>query len=117
MSHSAGKVRFKDGKIMFYEYNGTIDACISHIYDSSAEMSKNWRKHAWNICSCGGEEQVEIYSGYGDGFYFKGRACRQCKSLQDTSLTHTDYNGFVEDDYDVVGRKYIYDDWANEEEI
>lgn len=81
MSHSSGLVRFSDGEIWHFEYNGTSDFCISHIYKTAQEVSDNWRNHEWVNCSCGKSEQVEVYSFYGRGFMMDGTACRKCCSL------------------------------------
>lgn len=80
MSSAEGAVKFADGEIWWYEYNGTSDIVVSHIYK---EMAENWRNHEWKTCECDeGEEVVEGYSSYGGGFYFKGLACRKCHSLK-----------------------------------
>ncbi len=117
MSHSSGKVRFKDGKIMHYEYNGTSDVCISCLYKTFEEMHENWRNHEWKECGCGKEEDVEIYSGYAGGFYFRGKACRECLSVYATSLGEDEYTmsgGYVENYYSEYAED-VDDDWANEE--
>lgn len=82
MSHASGAVRFNDGLVMFYEYNGTCDVCISHLYETMQGVMDNWRKSEWMDCNCSeGEEAVEVYSSYGGGFSFSGEACKKCKSL------------------------------------
>lgn len=86
MSHSRGAVKFNsDGKIMFYEYNGTSDVCIYHLYETIKEVSDNWFNHEWLNCDCGQDEPVEIYSNYGGGFYWKGKACRFCKAFTENA--------------------------------
>lgn len=117
MSHSSGKVRFKDGGIMHYEYNGTSDVCISSLYPTFDEMWVNWRNHEWKICTCDKEEEVEIYSGYGGGFYFIGNACKQCLSLRATSLPDFFWGEEEYKNYDVEDREDVDDDWANGEEV
>ena len=81
MSHSSGAVKFNDGEIWYYEYNGTVEFVIPHIYKNYKDMKEHWRDHEYKKCECGNKEKVEIYSDYGGGFYFPGYACRQCKSL------------------------------------
>lgn len=82
MSHSLGALKFaSDNKVMFYEYNGTSDVCISHLYDTIKEVSNNWGNHDWLSCACDKSEPVEIYSNYGGGFYWKGKACRACFAI------------------------------------
>ena len=99
MSHSIGAVKFKDGEVKFYEYNGTVDVPISHIYDTVDEVNENWRNHEWVNCTCGKEEPVSIFSDYGGGFYFDGLACKNCKSV----CTPGDFN--------IIEREHT-DDWA-----
>ncbi len=81
MSHELGAIKFKDGTIKYYEYNGTSDVPISHTYDTSSEVDKNWRNQSWLNCTCGQEEEVEIYTG---GGYIEGggKACRKCNSVR-----------------------------------
>jgi hypothetical protein len=88
MSHANGQIRFmSDGKIFHFEYNGTVDTCIPILYTTFDEMHRNWRRtdlknedyycmnkdHKW--------EDVEIATSYGRGFYWKGKACRECKLI------------------------------------
>jgi hypothetical protein len=92
MSHASGAVRFKDGVVKFYEYNGTSDVCISHLYDSMKAMLAHWRKGQWMACACPeGMEDVEIYSSYGGGFTFPGKACRKCSALYGGSYDEENY--------------------------
>lgn len=81
MSHSIGKVRFKNDKILYYEYNGTCDVVINHLYETEAEVNKNWRNHKTVFCNCGKDEPVEIATSYGGGFSWDGRACRKCMTI------------------------------------
>lgn len=82
MSHASGAVRFKDGTVMFYEYNGTSEVAVSHLYDNMQGVLDNWRKGEWLTCLCpNGMEPVEIYSSYGGGFTYPGLACRTCRAL------------------------------------
>jgi len=81
MSHATGKVRFNDGTVMFYEYNGTCDVVCNCLYDSYKEMHSNWRDQPSNECTCGNDEEVEIATNYADGYYWPGKACRKCKAI------------------------------------
>lgn len=82
MSHASGKVKFKDDKIMHYEYDGTSDWCIPKLYDTHEEMRNNWRKYEYEEIHCEHDlEDIEIYSDYGNGFYWKGKACRKCNMI------------------------------------
>lgn len=106
MSHASGAVRFKDGGIWFYEYDGTSDVVLPALYSTYKEMKANWRKGEWKKCSCGKEEEVEIYSDYGFGTYFTGKACRNCgvvsSSFDEMSLESESNGG---------------DDWASDNKI
>ena len=82
MSHSAGAVRFEsDGAIMYFEYNGTCDFCISRLFKTWGWVWRNWRKHKNLDCKCGKDEPVTIFVTYGDGFFWPGRACRKCRAI------------------------------------
>lgn len=82
MSHANGEVRFNDGSIKHFEYNGTSDICIPKLYDTYDEMTDNWRKYKKEECNCKHyEEPVEIYASYGDGTYWNGTACRKCMMI------------------------------------
>lgn len=83
MSHSVAAVKFEsDGLVLFGEYNGTVDVMISSLYTTTEERSAKWRSHEWKTCTCNQTpEPVEIATNYGDGFNWKGSACRACLCL------------------------------------
>ena len=81
MSHATGKVRFTDGQIMYFEWDGTADIVCNCLYNTNEEMSKNWRKQPSNECLCGDDEAVEIANDYADGYRWAGKACRKCKAI------------------------------------
>lgn len=83
MSHASGTVTFEDGVVLHYEYDGTTDVCIPDLYTTYDEMASNWRNHPWKECSCGNKETVTIYSSYGGGFEWEGKACRHCMCITD----------------------------------
>lgn len=101
MSHSNGLIKFQDGEVWHYEYNGTCSVVVSRIYPTNKEMLSNWRNHEWKECSCGCSEKVEVWSGYGGGFMMTGVACRKCNSLD------------VEDVYEMMGDS-ITEKWVTE---
>ena len=79
MSSAYGVIRFKsDGKLLYYLYNGTSDICNPSLCD---DINDVWCSHDWTECDCRQDEPVEIYSDYGGGFYWNGRACRHCKAI------------------------------------
>lgn len=83
MSHSGGAVKFSDGKVLYYEYNGTADVPISHLYETWDDVDDNWRKHQWLYCDCKRDEPVMIVTSCGGGFGWNGRACRFCYAITD----------------------------------
>lgn len=83
MSHAVGAIRFPDGLIKFFEYNGTVDVCQPRLFDTQEELRANWRKQEWNVCKCQDTELVEIASTYGYGFWWFGRACRKHNCITD----------------------------------
>lgn len=77
MSSSMGKVRFKDGVIKYFRYNGTADVCNPNLYNTQEECEDNWRKepkvdydkeYKW--------EPVEIATCYGLGSTWEGFASK-----------------------------------------
>lgn len=84
MSHATGAVRFKDGQQLYFEYDGTSDVCIPMLWKTTEEVSENWRSGKWKDCTCGGlDEPVSIFSDYGNGTSWPGRACRACMVITD----------------------------------
>ncbi len=84
MSHAYGQVRFCNGTVMHFEYDGTTDRCINPLRDTVKEVVKNWRKYidSEKTCTCDqDEEPVEIATDYGDGHHWHGMACKACKVI------------------------------------
>lgn len=82
MSHSVGVVRFKDGDIKYYEYNGSVDVCIPKLFNTLEElMSSNWKWTSTKSNCQHDIEDVEIYTTYGGGFYWRGTACKRCMMI------------------------------------
>jgi hypothetical protein len=104
MSHANGVVKFSDGLIMYYEYDGTVDNVVSHLYATEFGLWDHWRNHTLNKCQCEHEEDVIAYSDYGDGFYFKAKACRKCASIR------IDYNDSI---IEIIERNNTID-WVSE---
>ena len=80
MSDAYGVVKFPDGLLKYYRYDGTSDICNPSLYDNINDI---WKCHEWTVCNCGKDEPVEIYSDYGGGFSWPGRACRNCRCITD----------------------------------
>lgn len=88
MTHAYGAVKF-DNQIMYYEYDGTTDIARPKLYETHAEMIDHWREWNGKTTECNHViEDVEIYTDYAGGFYWKGAACRKCNMIikgQDTN--------------------------------
>jgi hypothetical protein len=82
MANSTGALRFKDGTIRYYEYNGVSDSITCQHYATKEEVAKNWRKYLDRKCVCGNEEPVNLFTPSGNGFYFNGKACKTCNSIK-----------------------------------
>ncbi|MNL91055.1 hypothetical protein D3C81_07830 [compost metagenome] len=82
MSFAGGQVRFEDGVIKYFQYDGTSDFCIPNLYDTHKELMANWNKDKTQECNhVSSDERVEIYSDYADGAHWYGTACRKCNLL------------------------------------
>lgn len=82
MSHAIGAVKFKkDGLIKYFDYNGTADVSVSNLVEDQQKV--NFREMEWLSCKCKQDEEVEIFTTYGYGRYWNGRACRNCNAITD----------------------------------
>ena len=82
MSHAHGKVKFEDGTVLYYEYDGTVDLACTALRSSRKEVSEHWRADNMAECECGSPpEKVRIAADYGNGFSWDGAACRGCMSI------------------------------------
>ena len=81
MSHSWGAVRFPDGALYYFDYNGSVDLCVPVLVASIEDV--HFRNMGWRNCACPmpHHQPVEIYSDYGGGSYWPGTACRYCFTL------------------------------------
>lgn len=79
MSHAYGEVT-QDGKVVaHFEYNGTSNVCCPKMYDTWKAMNAEWRKGPWVKCTCGKPSvDVILYTDYGNGYYWPGKACFEC---------------------------------------
>jgi hypothetical protein len=85
MSHAMGEV-IKDGKTVgYYEYNGTCDFATTKIRPTVQEVWDHWRKSdIFGECTCGQpSEDVLLYTNYGYGYYWPGKACMDCMVIVD----------------------------------
>jgi hypothetical protein len=79
MSHAIGAVRFGNGTIRWFDYNGTTDICEPHLVERPDEV--RFREMPWRHCTCGRDEPVEIANDYGNGTWWRGRACDPCRTI------------------------------------
>jgi len=83
MSHANGQVRFQDGLILHYEYDGTCDIVIPSLWKTHKEVWEHWRNQPDRRCDCGNDEAAEIGCDYAYGSYWPGKACRHCMCVTD----------------------------------
>lgn len=83
MSHANGLVRFLDGEVLHFEYDGTNDTACSALKSTYSEIMRDWRRPANHAkCVCGGaSEAITLTTDYGLGFSWHGRACRHCMAI------------------------------------
>lgn len=82
MSHANGRV-YKDGVVVaHFEYDGTVDYCISVLCATHEEVWITWRKKKPHVCTCGRPcSDVTLYTDYGDGSYWPGKVCFPCRAI------------------------------------
>jgi hypothetical protein len=81
MSHAQGEV-IKAGRVVaYYEYEGCADFCFTKLYKSVEDLNANWRTNQFSQCTCGQAETVLVYSSYGGGGWWAGKACLKCMAL------------------------------------
>lgn len=91
MGSEVGVTRFEsDGVIMFFEYDGTVDVAISHLHPSIEALRDHWRNSATLHCTCGRDEPIQLYTCYGGGFSWIGKACRHCRAFTKGLLPYED---------------------------
>ena len=85
MSHASGLVRFEDGTIRHFEYDGTSDFCHPKLWRTFASMDKHWHEdHPLKECTCGrAPEKVAAFTHYGGGMSWQTTACRHCGVIVD----------------------------------
>lgn len=83
MSNALGQVLTRSGEVIgYFEYYGTADVCNQTIWPTSEEVYAHWRKDDPNECACHQQpEEVFIYTSYGNGFCWIGKACRHCMAI------------------------------------
>lgn len=78
MSSATAAIRFEDGVVLFGVYSGTADVMQDRFFPTVDEA---WTAHRTPAIDRGDmptepNEQVQVYSDYGGGFSWAGRATR-----------------------------------------
>jgi hypothetical protein len=83
MSHAFGAVRFPDGTIYFFGYDGDTHGCSGRLYKTEQEVVDRWFKPLKGKCqNCMRQEAVGIMALGTEPFgNWKGIACRGCMVL------------------------------------
>ena len=94
MSASYGLVKFKTtGNIYMCCYEGTSDIMIPFIFKPEECYTKDGyynvisygrelaKKNNWDIPKASDVDEIEIYSDYGGGFYWKGKGSESLKVI------------------------------------
>jgi len=76
-----GCIKFPDGLILYTIYQNTADVMHYILYNSIEEAFKDHCNNINKKCHCEQGEKVEIFTTYGGGFFWEGKACRKCKTL------------------------------------
>jgi len=84
MSHTLGTAEFRDGVIVYFEFNGTVDVACTALKSTAHEVERDWRTAANSAkCSCGNSEPVKLRSDFGCGQEWQAMACRSCMAITD----------------------------------
>ncbi len=86
MGKAMGQVRFPNGDIMYFEYDGNTDTCDVPLFEDESELDETrfMRNFEHEECKCGRmPTNIEIASGYGGGFHWHGTACYFCHVIVD----------------------------------
>jgi hypothetical protein len=85
MSHASGEIWSPSGELLgYFEYNGTVDCVCTRVYPTFEQMDENWHADNSRTCTCGGESSpVILYTTYGPGFHWPGKACFKCSAITD----------------------------------
>jgi hypothetical protein len=77
-----GALRFRDGAVLWYQYNSVGDRCSPGLFPSLADARNAYESECWKICSgVHAAEPVEIVIFYGATYHWDGEACRRCMAI------------------------------------
>ncbi|MES5896970.1 hypothetical protein [Bacillus cereus group sp. RP43] len=80
MSAAVCHVKFKDNTVLYALYSGNSDIVRPQLHQGRNDVSYD---SAWIKCECGNDESVRLYTEYGSGFSWDGRACKKCMTISD----------------------------------
>ena len=106
MSHASGEVWTPEGTLLgYFEYNGTVDVACARIFESFDTLWDNWRGDVCRDCTCGGtvKQDVVLFTNYGGGFYWPGKACLPCCAITDG---HHPFDPFDDDNLPIDGHPF-----------
>jgi hypothetical protein len=81
MSHAIGAARLPDGRILFFEYDASVERALPTLHESEDAVRAVWRQHRTDNCTCSSAEarvHVELATPYADGSHWGGEACLNC---------------------------------------
>lgn len=90
MGTSLLAVKFNDGLILYGGYQSTSDIVI---FSKLVKDYDDYEDKPCDDCNCKIVEDVIMYSHYGSGFYWTGKACRKCRVVVDKFEPFGDYCG------------------------
>jgi len=69
--------------VAYFEYAGTSDIAVSHLYDSPAAVWHNKNTSKWLVCTCGNPPvSVMLMTDYGGGrSVWPGEVCFECRAI------------------------------------
>lgn len=107
MSRAAGQIKFKDGMVLHFVYNGTVDACYSKLFKSLDDAYAAWDDESLTFESnptlVEDSETVEIAVNYGNGSSWDGSASRSAMLITEGLRP----NRMIPDPDDPFGRSLI----------
>lgn len=80
MADSYAKIKFKDGNIMYANYQNTSDCLGNKLYNTREECTGDNYFDYDTECKHE-EEEVVIATHYGKGSMWTGKACRKCNRI------------------------------------
>jgi len=84
MSHALGEIYYDGQVVAYFDYDGTVDYANSRLFANESDVYANCRRDTTRKCTCGTQPiDVILYSRYGRGFHWPGKACFGCGAITD----------------------------------